>query len=117
MPGLASSQSNPSRPPEPLQCVPQETSFSPVIFTHFPLRHWVSFEQKHPPWVAQVLEAPLQLPNGQLKPLPTEIGHPPSGQLRIPASTPVPPPHMPPLHVSPVPQAAPHAPQLALSVV
>ncbi len=49
MPGLASSQSKPSREPEPLQWLPQETSFSPVTFTHFALRHCVSLEQKQPP--------------------------------------------------------------------
>ena len=49
MPGLASSQSNPSRPPEPLQLLAHETSFSPLTLTHFLLKHAVSLEQKQPP--------------------------------------------------------------------
>ena len=97
--------------------MPHETSFSPAILTHLPLRHWVSFEQKHPPGLVQVLDAPLQLPNGQVNPFPTEIGQPPSGQLRTPPSPVGPPVHMLPTHVSPVAHAAPQPPQLALSDV
>ena len=97
--------------------MPHETSFSPAILTHLPLRHWVSFEQKHPPGLVQVLDVPLQLPNGQVNPFPTEIGQPPSGQLRTPASLGVPPVHTLPTHVSPAAHAAPQPPQLALSDV
>jgi hypothetical protein len=117
MPGLASSQSKPSRPPEPEQWLPHETSFSPAILTHFPLRHAASFEQKHPPGLEQVLEAPLQFPNGQVKAFPMELGQPPSGQSRTAASLGAPPVHVLPAHVSPAEQAAPQAPQLALSLV
>ena len=117
MPGLASAQSKPSRPPDPEQRVPQDTSFSPAILTHFPLRHWLSFEQKHPPGLGHTLEAPLQLPNGQVKAFPTELGQLPSGQSRIPASLRTPLVHVPPAHVWPAPQAAPQAPQLASSIV
>jgi hypothetical protein len=92
MPGLASSQSNPSRPPEPLQLSPpQDTSFSPVTLTHFALRHWLSLEQKQPPGVVHSLELPLQLPNGQENPVAVEFGQPPSGQATLaslPASAP-----------------------------
>jgi hypothetical protein len=78
-PGVVSSQSNPSRWPVPVHVV-HETSFSPVIFTHFWLRHWLSAEQKQPPAVEQVLVVPLQWPNGHTKPLAPELGQPPSGQ-------------------------------------
>jgi hypothetical protein len=118
MPGLDSWQSKPSRVPVPVQWLPQETSFSPAFFTHFPLRHCVSLAQKQPPWVAQVLDAPLQLPKGQVKPLPMETGQPPSGQSRgVPPSTTVVPEQTPPEHATPAPHAAPHPPQLALSVM
>ena len=60
MPGLASSQSNPSRPPEPVQLLPQDTSFSSVTLMHLPLLHWLSLEQKQPPGVVHSLVAPLQ---------------------------------------------------------
>lgn len=76
----------------------------------------MSFEQKHPPGLVQVVDVPLQLPNGHVNPFPTEIGQPPSGQLRTPASLAVPPVHMLPTHVSPAAQAAPQPPQLGLSV-
>ena len=90
IPGLASSQSKPSRLPVPLQPVPrpQETSFSPVILTHLPLLHWVSSTQKQPPPPAQVLLVlPLQLPTGHVYPLGVELGQPPSWQGTGPAST------------------------------
>jgi hypothetical protein len=97
MPGLASSQSNPSRPPEPVQLLPQDTSFSPVTLTHFALRHWLSLEQKQPPGAAHSLDVPLQLPNGHENPVGVEVGQPPSGhetlaslpatQAKKPAST------------------------------
>lgn len=60
MPGFASSQSNPSRLPEPVQLLPHETSFSRVTLTHLPLLHWLSSEQKQPPPVVHSLVVPLQ---------------------------------------------------------
>jgi hypothetical protein len=86
MPGLASSQSNPSRPPEPVQWVPQDTSFSPVFFTHLPLRHWLSLEQKQPPGAIHSLDVPLQAPNGHENPVAVEDGQPPAGQGTPPSN-------------------------------
>jgi hypothetical protein len=119
IPGLASSQSKPSRPPEPVQCPPQETSFSPLTCTHFALRHWLSFEQKHPPGLVHWLDVPLQLPNGHENPVAAELGHPPSGHGTLASDCVVPPsspPHTPPRQVWPAGHAAPQPPQLALSV-
>jgi hypothetical protein len=45
MPGLASSQSNPSRLPVPVQLLPHDWSFSSATLTHLPLRHWLSLMQ------------------------------------------------------------------------
>jgi hypothetical protein len=64
MPGLANSQSNPSRGPVPVQLPAHERSLSPVILTHLPLLHWLSLEQKQPPGDVHSLVLPLQLPNG-----------------------------------------------------
>jgi hypothetical protein len=90
MPGLASSQSKPSRPPEPVQLVPlpHETSFSRVTLTHLPLLHWLSLLQKQPPGFVHSLIVPLQWPIvGQEKPVGVEFGQPPSGHA-IPESPP-----------------------------
>jgi hypothetical protein len=129
MPGLASSQSNPSRPPEPEQWLPHETSFSPVTLTHLPLRHWVSLEQKQPPGPVHSLELPLQLPNeGQEYPDPVEIGQPLAGQGTETSAPESGPPSAPPsglagathmlfTHVAPPMQGAPQPPQLASSLL
>jgi hypothetical protein len=89
MPGLASSQLKPSRPPEPVQLLPlpHETSFSRVTLTHLPLLHWLSLLQKHPPGSVHSLIVPLQWPNGQEKPVGVEFGQPPSGHA-MPESPP-----------------------------
>jgi hypothetical protein len=87
MPGLTRAQSNPSRLPLPLQCVPQETSFSPVTLTHFLLTHWVSSEQKQPPGLVHTDEVPLQCPMLQENAVATELGHPPSGHSTLPSAT------------------------------
>jgi hypothetical protein len=60
MPGLASSQSNPSRTPEPVQLFPHDRSFSRVTLTHRPLLHWLSLLQKQPLDSVHSLVAPLQ---------------------------------------------------------
>jgi hypothetical protein len=118
MPGLASAQSKPSRLPVPVQFEPHETSFSPLIFTHLPLLHCESAKQKQPPPLVQLFEEPLQLPKGQLKPLPTDTGQLLSGQSRTePSGVGVLPLHWPSRQLSPAPHAALHAPQLALSVM
>ncbi len=132
IPGVDSWQLYPSRLPEPVQ-VPQDTSFSPVTLTHFWLRHWLSFEQKQPPPVEHSLVVPLQCPSvGQENPDAVDVGQPPDGQataasdepLSWPASTPPPPEsgasvwQTPPTHAWPAVHAcaAPHPPQLLLSV-
>jgi hypothetical protein len=96
-------------------------SFSPLTFTHFPLTHCVSFEQKQPPGPVHGLDVPLQLPNGHVKRVPTELGHPPSGHGTpesgdhpVPPSAPV---HVPCVHICPSAHAAPQAPQLAGSTM
>jgi hypothetical protein len=123
MPGLESWQLNPSRPPEPVQLPPHETSFSRTTLTHLPLLHWLSLEQKQPPDVVHWFDAPLQVPDdgGQENPVGMEVGQPPSGHAmpESPAS-PGPPVVQAPLwHVMPAAQAkeAPQPPQLALSFV
>jgi hypothetical protein len=45
MPGLASSQLNPSRLPVPVQLPSHERSFSPATLTHLPLKHSSSAAQ------------------------------------------------------------------------
>jgi hypothetical protein len=121
MPGLASSQSNPSLPLVPVQpLVPQETSFSPVTLTHLLLLHWLSLEQKQPPCAVHWLDVPLQLPNGQENPLGVEFGQPPSGQRGTAASEPASADvQTPPTHVVPFVHTCvgPHPPQLTLSVM
>jgi hypothetical protein len=72
MPGLASSQAKPSWVPVPVQLLPHDWSFSPVILTQWPLPapasflHCVSFTQTQAPPPPQALVVlPLQLPKGQ----------------------------------------------------
>jgi hypothetical protein len=101
MPGVASSQSKPSRPPEPVHFEPHERSFSPFTFTHLPLKQSESLAQKQPLGLVHSLEVPLQAPApvGQENPVATEFGQPPSGQGTPPSDTPASPPvHTPPTH-------------------
>jgi hypothetical protein len=60
MPGLASSQSKPSRLPVPVQLLPQETPLSEATFTHLLLLHWLSLLQKQPPCSVHSLDELLQ---------------------------------------------------------
>jgi hypothetical protein len=88
MPGLASSQLKPSRPPVPVQPFPHDTSLSPTTLTHLSLLHWLSLEQKHPPADVQAPLAVLHWPIGQdVNPVAFELGQPPLGQPS-PASMP-----------------------------
>jgi hypothetical protein len=66
MPGLASSQSKPSRSPVPVQLPAHDWSFSPATVTQWPLVHWESLTQTQgPPPLHVLVVLPLQLPNGQ----------------------------------------------------
>jgi hypothetical protein len=79
MPGVTSSQSNPSWVPVPEQPLPQDTSFSPVTLTHFWLLHCPSAVQTHTPPAVQ-LGLPLQAPNGHdVYPEGPDVGQPPDG--------------------------------------